>query len=124
MKELEEKDVKGLRRRVFAVNQAVQGSGRIQSSKLDCSTNFEGKYYHHPRRDAITSCEHCGKPICAECRAKFRGNSILGYPDEEFCSQCNDYKTRMARTYDLFMYGFILFGLIGLIVRSLLFGFP
>jgi len=86
---------------------------------------LENNCYYHPNEGAVTNCEHCGKPICAECRTIYRGDFMLGCPDKVFCFQCKECRKKVDRTNDLFMYGFLFFGFIfclfGYIVTSLLF---
>ncbi|MFX0147722.1 MAG: hypothetical protein ACFE8E_08220 [Candidatus Hodarchaeota archaeon] len=48
--------------------------------------------FYHPKRDAITKCEMCGKPICVECKEIF--HAIHGGKDDtysthhEICKVC------------------------------------
>ena len=104
---MRENNFKELKKRRFDVSQAMQNPTREHSSGLIYSINLGNKCYYHPSRVALTKCEHCGEMICVECRTIYRGDVILGYPDEELCLQCKATKTRADRNFDLFMYGLI-----------------
>ena len=47
---------------------------------------FQSKCWYHYDREAVTICEHCGKPICKEC------NSYI-------CPKSKDYRIRENFTY-------------------------
>lgn len=32
--------------------------------------------YHHPRLEAVISCQHCGKPLCRSCAELYSGHHV------------------------------------------------
>ena len=118
---MKENNFKELKKRRFDVSQAMQNSSSEHSYRLVYSINLGNQCYYHPSREALTKCEHCGEIICVECRTIYRGDVILGYPDEELCFQCKVTKTRVVRTFDLFMYILIVVGFIVSMTGAFLF---
>lgn len=103
---MKEKDFKELKGMGFDLSQAMQNSGLIYS------INLGNKCYYHPRMEVFANCKHCGKPVCSECSTIYRGDVLLGIPDEELCFQCKANKTRTDRAFDLFTYGLLVVGFI------------
>ena len=109
---MKEKDFKGLKVRGFDLSQAMQNPTLEHSSGLVFSINLGSKCYYHSGMEAFANCGHCGESVCSECSTIYRGDILLGIPDEELCFQCKANKTRKDRTFDLFTYGLIVVGFI------------